>query len=186
MFGFDDGDGIKPGDIIKYMHEETKAEAGFKIVALLGKGQYGAVYGARLEECHESLKFPEYVACKVQKILTKKELQTMKDREIMLNEKLQSKNLIHMYCAVLVQDKKRRVINLCIFFHFYNGGMLSDLIRIKEYMPEKLAAKICKQLLDGLIVMHQNNVIHRDLKPDNVVMHFDYMPHDSVVNIDFI
>ena len=37
------------------------------------------------------------------------------------------------------------------FFHFYNGGMLSDLIKAKGKLEEKLAARIIEQLLRGLI-----------------------------------
>lgn len=62
---------------------------------------------------------------------------------------------------------------LLMFFEFYNGGMLSNFIMLKSKRPEKLVAKIIKQLLDGLIVMHKENYVHRDLKPDNIMLHFD-------------
>ena len=71
-------------------------------------------------------------------------------------------------------------------YHFYNGGSLSDLIKHKKRITEKLVAKIAKQILDGLIVLHNYNFVHRNLTPDNILLHFDCMPHDKIVSKQFL
>ena len=99
----------------------------------------------------------------------------MKEREVKLSNTVKSSRNIIMYCAVKVDQV------VYFFFHFYNGGMLSGLIEGKEDISEKLAAQILYQVLIGLMELHDKNFVHRDLKPDNILMHFPcMMPNKSL------
>ena len=49
----------------------------------------------------------------------------MKEREIKISNISKSKNIIRMYGGAKIQDE------FYFFFHFYNGGMLSELIKNK-------------------------------------------------------
>ena len=49
----------------------------------------------------------------------------------------------------------------------------ASLSRINNTLDEKLAARITEQILKGLIEMHRKGYIHRDLKPDNIILHFE-------------
>ena len=171
---------MSSGEEIEYVNESTGARATFVLDGMLGKGQFGEVYKAYCIESDPSLKFPYCVACKKQEFRDREELEEIKSREIMLNQSVTCKNIIYMYWAI------RKESDIYFFFHYYNGGCLSDLIKQKKNITQKLAAKIVKQLLDGLIVLHNNNFVHRDLKPDNILLHFDCMPHDANVSKEFI
>ena len=58
---------------------------------------------------------------------------------------------------------------------YAGGGTLEDLI--KEYqkdkqqgLPEKVAFDFFKQMLDGIFTLHKNDIIHRDIKPQNILL----------------
>jgi len=60
----------------------------------------------------------------------------------------------------------------CIVTELVKGGDLFDYIvnHPNGYLPESLARKIMKQLIEGVQVLHSHNIIHRDLKPENVLV----------------
>jgi len=41
-------------------------------------------------------------------------------------------------------------------------------------MPEKLAVIIMKNLVNGFYELHKKNIIHRDLKQENVFVTYNY------------
>ena len=56
---------------------------------------------------------------------------------------------------------------------YCNGGNLQELMEAKEYkVPGKIIHKIMCQLIDGLNAMMKHNIIHRDLKLENIMIHF--------------
>ena len=61
---------------------------------------------------------------------------------------------------------------------FCNGGTLSEEITSRNRIPERQAIDILKQIIIGIAViylliqgMHEKNIVHRDLKTDNIMSH---------------
>jgi serine/threonine protein kinase len=46
-------------------------------------------------------------------------------------------------------------------------------------MDEEIAALICRDICEGLNQIHKKNFIHRDLKPDNILIHENLLPDGS-------
>jgi serine/threonine-protein kinase len=61
------------------------------------------------------------------------------------------------------------------------GRTLSDLIETEGPMDYKRAISIAKQVASALIMAHKNNIIHRDVKPHNILI----MPDGSAKITDF-
>lgn len=49
-------------------------------------------------------------------------------------------------------------------------GQLYEILEEDKKLPEKEIRKIAMQLVAGLFYLHSNNVIHRDIKPQNVLI----------------
>lgn len=63
------------------------------------------------------------------------------------------------------------------------GGELSAYIDEKKVLTEKETKKIFKQVHDAVLYIHSKNVIHRDIKPGNIL--FLDENRENVVLIDF-
>ncbi|KAG8446968.1 hypothetical protein GDO86_014420 [Hymenochirus boettgeri] len=69
-----------------------------------------------------------------------------------------------------------------IFLQLMKGGSLGQLIKHNGYLPEDRALYYLGQVLDGLVYLHANNIVHGDIKADNVLLSED---GNSVFLCDF-
>ena len=53
---------------------------------------------------------------------------------------------------------------------YVEGITLDILIKENKRISEKYSFDILKQILNGLDYAHKNNVIHRDIKPNNIII----------------
>lgn len=85
-------------------------------------------------------------------------------REICLLKELKHKNIVRLY-DVLHSDKKLTLVfehcdqDLKKYFDSLNGEISSEIVKSFMY-----------QLLRGLAFCHSHNVLHRDLKPQNLLI----------------
>ena len=57
-----------------------------------------------------------------------------------------------------------------IVMEFVDGPSLGDCIEQRGRLPEAEAVRILTQIAEGLHYAHQHRVIHRDVKPDNILL----------------
>ena len=50
------------------------------------------------------------------------------------------------------------------------GGDLLNYVRKRRKLNEKMAKFVFKQIMEGLLYIHQNGVVHRDIKLDNILL----------------
>ncbi len=77
---------------------------------------------------------------------------------------LQHPNIVSVY------DVGREGDIQFIVMEFIDGMTLSDVIHKTGPMDYKEVVRISKQVASALNVAHQNNIIHRDIKPHNIMM----------------
>lgn len=68
-------------------------------------------------------------------------------------------------------DMLKTVNNFYFVYEFCNGGTFEGLLKKEGALPEKVALGYFAQLLEAFKVLNKNNVMHRDLKPDNILIH---------------
>jgi len=133
---------------------------------LLGKGGMGAVYLVRAPD-------GSHFAVKVMfSGRMSHDLRRRFAREAEFSMKIHHKNLISVYDVG--EDPET---GLCyIIMDYMSGGTLSDRIRDLGKMPVGEAVQVIMQIAAALDVAHRNGLVHRDVKPDNIMFAADGTP----------
>jgi serine/threonine protein kinase len=58
----------------------------------------------------------------------------------------------------------------CISMEYVKGVTLKQLILQRGILPLKIAIQIAKQICSGLDAAHEKGIIHRDIKPQNILL----------------
>ena len=139
------------------------------LINSLGKGSYGEVYLAKKET---NLKKYAIKKIPIDILNENKGFEKYLNNEINIMKQLNHENIIKLHDII----KTGR--NLYLVMDYINGGSLSECLtnyKLKrgEPFPQKLIQYFVKQIVKALIYIHSKDIIHRDLKLDNILLDFD-------------
>lgn len=143
----------------------------YKVLGLIGSGGMADVYKA------VSLTNRHVVAIKMLKSEFTSDGEFMRrfDREARASLRLSHDNIVRAY-GVGVHAGRPYIV-----LEYVEGVTLKELIRKEGALPTPTAVGICCQILDALFVAHACGIIHRDVKPQNVII----TPHGRAKLADF-
>ncbi|NWH31065.1 M3K19 kinase, partial [Chloropsis hardwickii] len=140
---------------------------------VLGKGAYGTVY-CGLTSQGQLIAVKQVVLDTSDQLTTEKEYQKFHE-EVDLLKTLKHVNIV-TYLGTCLEDNI-----LSIFMEFVPGGSISSILNRFGPLPEVVLCKYTKQILQGVAYLHDNCVVHRDIKGNNVML----MPNGVIKLIDF-
>ncbi|KAM4697907.1 mitogen-activated protein kinase kinase kinase 19 [Rhinophrynus dorsalis] len=140
---------------------------------VLGKGAYGTVY-CGLTSQGELIAAKQVVLDASDPSTAEKEYRKLQE-EVDLLKALEHENIVG-YLGTCRQDNL-----VTIFMEFVPGGSISSILKRFGPLQEIVFIKYTKQILQGIAYLHNNRVIHRDIKGNNVML----MPNGVIKLIDF-
>ncbi|XP_020954701.1 serine/threonine-protein kinase ULK3 isoform X1 [Sus scrofa] len=75
--------------------------------------------------------------------------------------------------------------NIYLIMEFCAGGDLSRFIHTRRILPEKVARVFMQQLASALQFLHERNISHLDLKPQNILLSSLEKPHLKLADFGF-
>ncbi|KAF2273854.1 Pkinase-domain-containing protein [Westerdykella ornata] len=140
----------------------------------IGQGASGSVYVARIRETATSptaRRLLQENGPRAQVAIKQMDLRNQPRKELIVNEIIVMKdskhpNIVNFLDAFLQEEQSE----LWVVMEFMEGGALTDVIDNNPSISEDQIATICLETCKGLEHLHNQNIIHRDIKSDNVLL----------------
>jgi serine/threonine protein kinase len=135
----------------------------YKKIKELGRGTYGIVYLAELNSKKYAIK---------NMIITERTEKVFK-REITALEHISRVDKADKYMARYVEHEKLDDGSYNIITEYLEGMTLKTYLQIvgKDKISEPFLKKLMFYLLRGLMFFQENEIVHRDIKMDNIIIH---------------
>jgi serine/threonine protein kinase/tetratricopeptide (TPR) repeat protein/TolB-like protein len=145
---------IQPGSVLGERYE---------ILKRLGEGGMGAVYKARDRELER------LVALKVirPELAGNPDILRRFKQELILARQVTHKNVIRIFDLGMADGRK------FITMDYVEGRDLKSVLVERGKLPSEEAVSIIQQVCRGLEAAHAESVVHRDLKPQNIMVDAD-------------
>ena len=150
-------------ETIDYAKRQTLGQ--FELLERVGIGKFGAVWKAR-----DTL-LDRIVAIKIPR---KDQLESA-EAEMFFREARTAAQLNHPN-IVSVHEIGREGDSLYIVSDFVQGANLHEWLTAQRLTPRE-AAELCAKIADAVAHAHAAGVVHRDLKPGNIMLDVDGQPH---------
>lgn len=144
---------------ILYSSSDVQLEH-FKILKVIGRGSFGKVYLVQKKDTSE------YYAMKTLKkdVILRRNQKNNTQAERLILEKIRSPFIVRLHFAFQNPEK------LYFVMDFLNGGELFYHLRREQRFSEERTRFYAAEIILALETLHENGIIYRDLKPENVLL----------------
>ena len=130
----------------------------YEVLGVVGEGAYGIVYKCRNKETKE------FVAIKKFKETEDEIVKKTMKRELKVLQLLHHDNIVEF------KEAFKRKNNLFLVFEFIDRNLLELLEEQPNGLEHQLIKNLIYQLCKAVKYLHEQNIIHRDVKPENLLI----------------
>ena len=130
----------------------------YEVLGIVGEGAYGIVYKCLNKETNK------YVAVKKFKETQDKLVQKTKKRELAMLQMLHHENVVEFQESFVSKG------NFFLVFEYVEKNLLEVLEESPRGLSPKLIRSLVFQMCKAVDYLHKNNMIHRDVKPENLLI----------------
>lgn len=145
--------------IRKYKYYPLPVMEKYEKISKIGEGSYGVVFKCRRRENGQIVAVKKYVETEDDPLIKKIAM-----REIRMLKQLKHANLVNL---IEVFRRKRK---LHLVFEYCDHTVLDILEKHTNGVPDQMSKRIIWQTLQAINFCHQHNCIHRDVKPENILL----------------
>lgn len=131
----------------------------YEKLAKIGEGSYGVVFKCRNKSSGQVVAIKKFVESEEDPVVKKIAL-----REIRMLKQLKHPNLVNL---IEVFRRKRK---MHLVFEYCDHTLLNELERNPNGVPDGVIKSVLWQTLQALNFCHKHNCIHRDVKPENILI----------------
>ncbi|XP_071371939.1 serine/threonine-protein kinase 33 [Centroberyx affinis] len=158
-------------------HTRLKDDADLKqiytIGRKLGQGSFGVVCEATHIETQE-----KWAIKKVNKEKAGSSKVELLEREVSILKQVNHAHIIHLKEVFETPKRMYLVTELC------DGGELNELLQKKKCLTEEETRHIISSLAEAIVYLHKKDIVHRDLKLENILMKSSHHGDDNdMINI---
>ena len=130
----------------------------YEVLGIVGEGAYGIVYKCLNKETNK------YVAVKKFKETHDKLVQKTMKRELAMLQMLRHENVVEFQESFVSKG------NFFLVFEYVEKNLLEVLEESPKGLSPKLIRSFIFQMCKAVSYLHKNNMIHRDVKPENLLI----------------
>lgn len=138
----------------------------YEVIRLLGQGGFAAVYEARDRMLDRRVAIKQLLLAKIKDERAIKRFM----QEARIGAALEHPNMVTIY-ALRVENKR-----IYMIMEYLPGGSLQDLLERQGKLPVNQAVKLITGICEGLAKLHARDIIHRDIKAENILLTADGRP----------
>ncbi|CAG9812581.1 unnamed protein product [Phaedon cochleariae] len=131
----------------------------YEQLSIVGEGSYGLVMKCRHRETEQIVAVKKFLETEEDATIRKMAL-----REIRMLKRLKHENLVTM--IEVFRHRKR----FYLVFEYLEGTVLDELDKMPGGLGEERTRERIFQVARGISYCHTNQIIHRDVKPENVLV----------------
>lgn len=141
------------------LEQGTEFKQKYDIQETLGKGRFGIVHKV-VDRKTNQIFAAKFIRCR-----SAKEKDKVKE-EIDIMNQLRHEQLLQLAAAF---DHPKEMI---MVMEFISGGELFERVVADDFtLTEKDCILFMRQICEGVVYMHSQNIVHLDLKPENIMCH---------------
>ncbi|KAL4476264.1 hypothetical protein ABPG74_009997 [Tetrahymena malaccensis] len=149
------------------VEQDSNSQNNGKRLIMLGRGGFGQVFLVKQKQGNKEERAMKVIMKSVQESI----------REVMILKKFSHPNVLKIY--EYFEDDQ----NIYVITERCYGYNLFDYIILRGKFVEQETCKIADGVLRALAEAHKQNIVHRDVKPENIMLDFDETRQNFIVKL---